>query len=654
MAFAVACLLAIAPAGRSRAQGLDYHAYEQLFDEPVTASATGKPERVSETPVQMDVITAEDIRRSGVRDLPTLLRRLGAVDVLRGSSTMADVGIGGFIRSLSSRVMVTINDRPVYSDLMGAVLWPTLAVELPEIRQIEVIKGAQSALYGFNAVDGVINIVTFAPDTDPVNVVQARIGNHARRDGTAIATIGLGEGRGIRLTAATDHAGDSGLVVRTPLDAAFRKDPNRRSFAFDGRWSFTDGGAARIGASHTDVTDRTVAYNAYFEARVVTDVVEASYARDSAVGHWSADLSYTSMDLPWVASEPTGQQTNRDRLLDIRLSDLFKLGADDSFRLGSEIRHDALTSSNLQGGTLTGDLLAGSVMWQHRFSPDWSMVNAARFDHDALGRSGPGGRVDLFGNQAFDRAVMGTSVNSALVGRITGEDTLRLAFGRGLKLPSLTNFGLPVRFLPRYSNSLLSENPNLPAASVDDLRLAWDHALDGGATVARLALFHDATSKTVGPVAAVVAGRPVLMTASTAGVVTNGMELGLRHRARRGWTWQANYTLDRLHEHRDQGLRDSLPEHKINLEAGYAWEDWQAGLAAAYRSPTRGLVLQAGPRPIVTVGNIKAHSELSPHVAWQAGDNVRVDLTAENLWPYQDTLLQKMDTRYYLSITISY
>jgi iron complex outermembrane receptor protein len=52
--------------------------------------------------------------------------------------------------------MVLINGRQVYYDGFGEVLWPTLSVEMSEIRQIEVIKGAQSALYGFNAVDGVI------------------------------------------------------------------------------------------------------------------------------------------------------------------------------------------------------------------------------------------------------------------------------------------------------------------------------------------------------------------------------------------------------------------------------------------------------------------------------------------------------------------
>ena len=74
-----ATALAAAPAG---AQAIDYGAFEALFGEPVTTSATGQPQRASEAPANMTIITAEDIRRSGARDIPGLLRHVGgAADV---------------------------------------------------------------------------------------------------------------------------------------------------------------------------------------------------------------------------------------------------------------------------------------------------------------------------------------------------------------------------------------------------------------------------------------------------------------------------------------------------------------------------------------------------------------------------------------------
>ena len=126
------------------------------------------------------------------------------------------------------------------------------------------------------------------------------------------------------------------------------------------------------------------------------------------------------------------------------------------------------------------------------------------------------------------------------------------------------------------------------------------------------------------------------------------------HKVRDGWTWGANYALDRLHQHVDDGLSDAFPEHKINLDLGYAWDGWDANVNGAYVSATKGVVINPGVPPSATVGWVKSHFIVSPHVGWQATDNLRVELTADNLWSYQDTLPQRMEPSYYLSVTVSY
>jgi len=634
------------------ADELDYGAYQRLFGEPVTNSATGKPERQSETPVEMEIITADDIRRSGARDLPTLLSTLTDVDVVHDSQALADVGIGGYIRSLSSQVMVLVNGRQVYFDAFGAVLWPTIPVEMAEIRQIEVVKGAQSALYGFNAVDGVINIVTIDPLDDPETLIQTRLGSQARRDGTVMVTRRLDDNVGLRLTAAADHADDSGMLMRRAADAAYREDANRRSASLDAKMILPDDSILRLSAAHSDVTGRTVAYNSFFDARIVTNVASADYTRESPLGRWTASTSFTGLDLPWVNSEPAGAQHDSDRELAASLSDLVKLSSADSLRLGTEFRHDSFTASMIRDGTVTGDLAAGSAMWEHQWAPYLAFVNALRYDHFQLGRSGPGGALDPYTNRDFDRAVMGISANSAAVARLDDDDSLRLAFGRGLKLPSLANFGVPIRYQPAFANLLVAENPNLLPSTVYDTRVVWDHRIED--STLRLALFHDQTMKYVGPVVESFGRQTLTMMTMIPGSVTNGMEIGIQHKVATGWSWGANYTLDRLHEHLDQGLGDSLPEHKVHLFLDYGRGDWQAGLTASYQSATEGVVLQSGKPPIAAVGTISAHTILSPHVTWQATDNISIGLVADNLWPYQDSLLQRMETSYYLSATIRY
>ncbi|HXP98401.1 MAG TPA: TonB-dependent receptor plug domain-containing protein [Telmatospirillum sp.] len=641
------------------AQGLDYGQYEALFGEPVTSSATGKPERVSDTPILMELITAEDIKRSGARDIPSLLGRLAGIDVVHGSSGMADLGIGGYIRPLTSRIMVLINGRQVYYDGFGEVLWPTLAVEMAEIRQIEVIKGSQSALYGFNAVDGVVNIVTFDPIADPVNSLTARLGNQARRDLTASVTQPLGGEAGVRLTAGTDHAQDTGMVTKTSTNTAYAKDPNRRSVSLDAAANLPGDGRARLEASHTDVSARTIASNTFFDARVVTDSIKGSYSTESAIGRLDGTVYYTVVDMPWVEAQPVGSSHNSDGALVGQLSDLLKVGTDDSLRFGLEARRNAMTSAVLQGGTVTGDLSAASAMWDHQWSPRFSMVNSARYDYFKLGRSGVGARQDIFSNDAFDRSLEGVSANSALIGKVTADDSVRLSFARGVKLPSLANFGILQHYLPQYSGSPNGlnyyENPDLATSVVYDYRIGWDHHIDAVDATARVAAFHDITTKSIGT-ANLVTGKRVtaILETMVPGWVSNGVELDLRHKVRDGWTWGGNYTFDRLHEHSDGGLRDAFPEHKINLNVGYALNGWDADLYGSYVSATKGVVITPGTPPTAAVGWVKSHYILSPHIGWQARDNLRVELAAENLWPYQDSLPQRMETSYYLSVTVSY
>ena len=154
-------------AGSGHAQTIDYGSLEQLFNEPVTTSATGSPQRSTEAPVAMEIISAEDIKRSGATDIPTILSRVAGVDVLTwGAGGAADVSIRGYDQGYSPRLLVLINGRQVYLDHYGYTAWASLPVELSEIRQIEVVKGPNSALFGFNAVGGVVNIITYNPKYD--------------------------------------------------------------------------------------------------------------------------------------------------------------------------------------------------------------------------------------------------------------------------------------------------------------------------------------------------------------------------------------------------------------------------------------------------------------------------------------------------------
>src|SRR6185437_1586764 len=180
------------------AQSIDYSALEQLFGEPVTSSVTGSPERQSEVPADMEIITASQIRRSGAYDLPGILRHVVGIDFLQWSNDQPEIGINGYDQAFSQRVLVLVDGRQVYADYFSFTPWSTLPVELADIRQIEVVRGPASALFGFNAVAGVINIVTYHPLHDDVNEVSVRGGTQGLAEASAVATV---------------HAAEAGLRV---------------------------------------------------------------------------------------------------------------------------------------------------------------------------------------------------------------------------------------------------------------------------------------------------------------------------------------------------------------------------------------------------------------------------------------------------------
>ena len=119
-----------------------------------------QPEQVWNTPAAIYVITAEDIRRSGATTLPDVLRLAPGVIVNQLDSNRWAVGIRGFADTLSKGMLVLIDGRNVYSPLQGGVHWAVQDLVLHDIERIEVIRGPGGTIWGANAVNGVINIIT--------------------------------------------------------------------------------------------------------------------------------------------------------------------------------------------------------------------------------------------------------------------------------------------------------------------------------------------------------------------------------------------------------------------------------------------------------------------------------------------------------------
>src|ERR1700722_9928113 len=196
-----AALVLMGASHGAAAQTINYGPLEQLFGEPITTSVTGSAQRSSEVPANMEIITAEDIRRSGARDVTSALRNVVGVDLMQSGKDQTEVSVRGYDQPFAANLLVLINGRQVYADTYSLTPWSALPVELADIRQIELVKGPSSALFGFNAVGGVINIVTYNPLYDDVNSVTAMGGTQDLAQGSAVTTFKVGDEAGFRVSA---------------------------------------------------------------------------------------------------------------------------------------------------------------------------------------------------------------------------------------------------------------------------------------------------------------------------------------------------------------------------------------------------------------------------------------------------------------------
>ena len=159
------------------------------YEETVVA-ASRRAQATLDAPNAITVITGDEIRASGLRSLADILRRVPGAEVMTMGLGSANVSFRGFNQRIANKVLLLIDGRPEYQDFLGVTLWAVLPVGLEEIERVEVIRGPGSALYGANAMLGVVNIITRSPGTGAPAEFNAFAGNANLAGGSFVASGG--------------------------------------------------------------------------------------------------------------------------------------------------------------------------------------------------------------------------------------------------------------------------------------------------------------------------------------------------------------------------------------------------------------------------------------------------------------------------------
>lgn len=160
--------------------------------EETVVTAIRREQPISQSPSNLYVITEEDIRLSGATDIPMLLRRVPGMEVIQMTAGEFNVSARGDNQQRANKLLVLVDGRSVYIDIQATVPWSHLPITLPEIKRIEVLKGPASAIYGFNAFDGVVNIITKSGAEMAGTTLQTAYGEFGalRSAGVQAGTVG--------------------------------------------------------------------------------------------------------------------------------------------------------------------------------------------------------------------------------------------------------------------------------------------------------------------------------------------------------------------------------------------------------------------------------------------------------------------------------
>ncbi len=634
--FGAVAATALFTASAGFAQTVDYTNAEEMFGEPVTVSVTGKPQRASEAPANITILSADDIRRSGASDIPSALRFVPGLDVRRYGQFQASVGIRGYNTAFNPRVLVLVDGRQVYNDDYGNTIWSLIPVTMAEIRQIEIIRGPNAALYGFNAVSGVINIVTFDPLRDRKTNVSAVGGTQGTIYGEGVATLQPSDRVGVRVSAKgrqTDEldgtAGQPVLVAR----------PQARTGAVDLRARLSDDLQLNLSASRGRLeADQYIDIGAYFASGLENGSLRATLTANTPIGLAELDAYHNQVDQRFDVQELSVDWEQAVTV--VKASNLVRLGSDHTVRLGGEYRHNSIVSDLHYGGEMTSDLVAGSASWNWQIRPNLSLTNAARLDAVEFSRNGAGLFFPGIGHPFGDRRMVEPSYNSMLLYAPTDYDTFRVGTGRALQLPSLFSYGFQGNSGPL--NVLGSRF--LDPSAVTNHEIGYQRRLPDLGSTLGLSIFHQETDTTIGsPFGSgftITPNRTAYLTARNfGGSRATGGEITLEGNSATGWRWNLAYALamlddaspaSQLHQAPSVAYEMQTPTHSVTAGLGLTWRDLELDAAAKWQSGFSDFRANRTTRRF-DIFEVPDYLTVTARAGYRLGEAATLSLTAEQL-----------------------
>ena len=600
---------------------------EELMQMTVT-SAAKKAQSLAETAAAVFVIKADDIRRSGATNVPEALRLAPGVQVAAIGQNKWSVSIRGFNSRFSNKLLVLVDGRAIYSTAFSGVFWEHNDIPLANIERIEVIRGPGGAIWGANAVNGVINIITHSAKDTQGGLVSAAVGSEVR--GTVLARYGWSpdEDTHVRLHAQGKSvdpgeavAGGDGPDKWKTKQAGFRLDALRGGDKYSLQGSLSD---YRAGDKITAFTaGPPYVSNVSLDGVGRTAHLLGRWERPTATGTQSlqAFIDHGDTDMGFVRYRHDTFDLEYQQQIVGATHDLV-------WGLGYRTSKDHIDTTPQTVFSDTGksfDLYSAFIQDEITLVPNrWRLTLGSRFEHN-----------DFTGFEA--------QPNIRLLWTPTAQDSLWAAASRAVRTPSRgergsTAFVAPPSppFVP-FPLATVGD-PNMDSERLNALDLGWRRQWQANLT-SEVAAFYYRYADLRGVIQPGPTTRPLsfggnlylpMYLTNTIGADAYGLELAVDWKPMSNWRLQANTSLfhirprDPLPGASGGEFTGATPSHQISLRSSLditpklQWDAWLRRVGKLDGS-TAGM------------DAVPAYTSLDMRLAWKANRDTEISLVGQNL-----------------------
>jgi iron complex outermembrane receptor protein len=357
---------------------------EELMNIEVT-SVSKVPEKLSDAASAIQVITNDDIHRSGAANIPEALQLADNLDVAQGSSAGWNISARGFNASVGDKLLVLIDGRSVYTPLFSGVIWNAQDYLMEDIDRVEVISGPGGTLWGANAVNGVINITTKSSKDAQGWYAEASRGSDL--EGSGALRYGGTLAPDVYYRAYGKYFNDGPGVYNNGTNAA-------------DAWDRAQGGF-RIDDDHSADDKLTLQGDIYHGTSHVSDSSAGDAGGGNVLGRWTHTVSSsneyslqmyfdrTHLDDPFPSSLnlPAGTLGDNLNTYDVDFQDRLHLGMSTQIVWGMESRftHDVVTDAPSVGfvpNILNQTLLSAFLQEDIKLSDNLTETIGCKVEHN--------------------------------------------------------------------------------------------------------------------------------------------------------------------------------------------------------------------------------------------------------------------------------